>query len=217
MNRLQQLAGLITESQLNEDILELKQMSKQLYSFLKKKGFDVELTNKIKVPLRPENPKGGTMTTDKSSVRSTRHGMPVQIQVFEGTEEMVAVGITPDNVAKVLVGGGTTGEDRWSYKAEKRFGNDWGAWQKNPEIMKYVNNLGNEMLAQIKERYPNMVYKFDQENFLYLLYFGYAQTRKGGQKNLSQRPNAPKPTPQPQAESLDIDSIVNEALKSVRK
>ena len=38
--RMQHLAGIINESQLNEDILELKQMSKQLYSFLKKKGFD---------------------------------------------------------------------------------------------------------------------------------------------------------------------------------
>ena len=41
IKRMQLLAGIISESQLNEDLLELKQMSKQLYSFLKQKGFPV--------------------------------------------------------------------------------------------------------------------------------------------------------------------------------
>ena len=193
--KMQKLAGVITESeynqkkslienQLNEDILELKQMSKQLYSFLKSKGFAVELTNQLKKPLRPENPKGGTMTTDKSSVKSEINVEPVQIVVTEGNNEMVSVGITPSTVARVLVGAG----DDWAYKASQKFGDDWGKWQTNPEIMKYVDNLGNELLAQIKTKYPNMVYKFEQKDFLYALHFGYGQTKKGGQFN----PNDPK-------------------------
>jgi len=213
IKRMQQLAGILTESQLNEDLLELKQMSKQLYSFLKQKGFPVEIVNKLTVPLNPKNPTGGTLTTDTAKVKSQINVETVQIIVQEGqNREMVTIAVTPSNVARVLVGG----KDDWSYKASEKFGNNWDAWFKNPEILKYVNTLGNELLAQIKERYPNMVYKFEQKDFYYLLYFTYAQTKKGGQVNPNQRPNAPKSLETtPVAESLDqLDEIINNALKA---
>ncbi len=179
------------ENMLNEDILELKQMSKQLYSFLKGKGFPVRLDTKIQLPLNPKNLKGGTVTYDKSRVTSEINVETVQIVVQEGSNELVQVLVTPSNVARVLVGGGND----WTHKAAKRFGNDWADWYKNPEILKYVNNLGNELLAQIKGKYPNMSYKFLQQNWYYILLFGYAQTAKGGKPNPNQRPNAPKSAP----------------------
>jgi len=206
--RMQKLAGILTESQLNEDILELKQMSKQLYSFLKKKGFAVKIVNKIVQPFNPKNPKGSTSTTQNTAVQSSKNEEHIQIAVQEGSDgEMVEVLITPSIVARLLVGGG----DDWTNKAGAKFGNEWATWQKNPEIVAYVNKLGNELLAEIKTKYPNMAYKFAQQNFYYILYFGYAQTAKGGNVDPNQRPNAPKP----QAES--IEQVVNEALKAYRK
>jgi hypothetical protein len=189
--KMQKLAGVITEAQynlkkkvlvedqLNEDILELKQMSKQLYSFLKQKGFPVTLENKLRQPINPLNPKSGTITTSKSQVTSDINVEPVQIIVEEGKNEMVTVAISPSNVARILVGKG----DDWTHKARQKFGDDWGKWQKNQEIVQYVNKLGNELLAEIKGKYPNMIYKFEQQEFIYLLRFGYGQTKKGGQFN----------------------------------
>jgi hypothetical protein len=198
IKRMQLLAGIISESQLNEDLLELKQMSKQLYSFLKQKGFPVEIVSRFIAPLNPKNPTGGTLTKDTVKATVNAKGQTsietVKIVVQEGQdEEMVTIAVTPSNVARVLVGG----KDDWSYKASEKFGNNWDVWFKNPEILKYVNTLGNELLAQIKERYPNMVYKFEQKDFYYLLHFTYAQTKKGGQVNPNQRPNAPKPLDNP--------------------
>ena len=211
IKRMQLLAGIISESQLNEDLLELKQMSKQLYSFLKQKGFPVEIVNKLTVPLNPKNPTGSTLTTDTAKVKSQINVETVQIIVQEGqNREMVTIAVTPSNVARVLVGG----KDDWSYKAKEKFGNDWDMWFKNPEILKYVNTLGNELLAQIKERYPNMVYKFEQKDFYYLLHFTYAQTKKGGQVNPNQRPNAPKPLETtPVAESTESQLDTNKMEK----
>jgi len=207
--RMQKLAGILTESQLNEDILELKQMSKQLYSFLKSKGFEVKIVNKIVEPLNPNNPKSkGTITNKDTAVSTGGGGEFIQIAVQQGVDgEMVEIAITPSIVAKVIVGGGAD----WTQKAGAKFGNEWATWQKNPEIVAYVNKLGNELLAEIKTKYPNMAYKFAQQNFYYILYFGYAQTAKGGNVDPNQRPNAPKP----QAES--IEQVVNEALKAYRK
>jgi hypothetical protein len=207
MNRLQQLAGILTEAQLNEDILELKQMSKQLYSFLKKKGFLPSLKNDLQTGTPKKVGEGENAA---------------QIVVTDKPDERVIVAITAESVAKAIVGGG---ED-WEQKATQRFGQNitsnsikaTGNWFKNPEIVKYVNNLGDEILKQIFAKYPNMIYGFrQQDGFWYVLEFKFKTTAKGGTVNPNQRPNAPKPTPQPQAESLDIDSIVNEALKSVRK
>lgn len=212
LRRMKTLAGILSENSessdktfLKEEILELKQMSKQLYSFLKSKGFPVELTNKIKEPIMPQNPKStGTITRDKQSVKSDINVETVQIQVTEGKDENVIVAVTPSNVARVIVGGGND----WSHKASEKFGNDWGTWQKNPEIVNYVNKLGNELLAQIKSKYPNMVYQFAQEPFYYVLKFGYAQTKKGGQLD----PNKVK-NPAPQQQGAPEQKVAAESVK----
>jgi hypothetical protein len=168
--RMQVLAGLITEEQLNEDILELKQMSKQLYSFLKSKGFRPELRNQIE--------------TEKTK-KIGEMDQAAQIVVTDQPDERVLVAITAESVAKVMVGGG----DDWSRKAEEKFGQNItsnavsakGNWFRNPEIVKYVDNLGNELLKQIFDKYPNMIYGFSQKDgFWYILTFKFKETAKGG-------------------------------------
>ena len=215
--RMQKLAGILTESQLNEDILELKQMSKQLYSLLKSKGFNVTIVNKIVTPLNPTNPASkGTITnkdTAVSTISTNGGGEFIQIAVQQGVDgEMVEIAITPSIIARAIIGGEIAD---WSNKASAKFGNERSTWQKNPEILAYVNKLGNELLVGIKTKYPNMSYKFAEQNFYYILYFGYAQTKKGGNVDPNQRPNAPKPAASPTAES--IEQIVNEALRVYRK
>ncbi len=154
------------ESQLNEDILELKQMSKQLYSFLKKKGFLPELRNQLQ--------KGKPAKVGEGE-------NAVQIVVTDKPDERVMVAITAPSVAKVMVGGGSD----WNYKATQRFGQDITSnamnaasnWYKNPEILKYVDNLGNEILKQIFTKYPNMEYAFGkQDGFWYTLEFRFKTT-----------------------------------------
>jgi len=198
---MQKLAGVITEAQynqkkslieaqLNEDILELKQMSKQLYTFLKSKGFEPELVTKITKPLwaGATYGQGGTVTSNKSSIG--KGDQAVQIQINE-TEELVLLAITPHSVAKILVGGG----DDWFDKARKKFGDDSSDWFRNPEITKYVDKLGEELVSQIKNKYPNIIYKFEQQQgFFYVMYFKFGETKKGGTANPNQRPNAPKPS-----------------------
>lgn len=200
----------VGEESLNENLLELKQMSKQLYSFIKTKGFEVEITNKFVTP---------NLTTTKTGVQSSKDGEHIQIVVQEGNDgEMVNVIVTPSIVARLLVGGG----DRWWYKAETKFGDEWSGWQKNPEIIKYVDDLVDELWKEIKKKYPNMVYKFDQGNFYYVLHFGYGQTSKGGQLDLTQRRNKPNPATLGEDLSnktgdlyMEINNLINEKYKDI--
>jgi hypothetical protein len=200
----------VGEESLNENLLELKQMSKQLYSFLKTKGFAVEITNKFVTP---------NLTTTKTGVQSSKNEEHIQIVVQEGNDgEMVNVIVTPSIVARLLVGGG----DDWTYKAGTKFGNEWGGWQKNPEIIKYVDGLVNELWNEIKSKYPNMVYVFDQGNFYYVLHFGYGLTSKGGQLDLTQRKNNPNPTTLGEDLSdktgdlyMEINDLIDEKYKDI--
>jgi hypothetical protein len=171
--RMQKLAGIITEEQLNEDILELKQMSKQLYSFLKKKG----ITSTLESTLPSGKPTKAGIGKDNAE--------SAQIVVTDKPDERVMVAITAEAVAKAMVGGG----DNWYDKATQKFGpnltsnavSEKGKWFKNPEIMKYVDNLGNEMLKQIFAKYPNMIYGFSQQGgYWYILEFKFKETAKGG-------------------------------------
>ena len=200
----------VGEESLNENLLELKQMSKQLYSFIKTKGFEVEITNKFVTP---------NLITTKTGVQSSKDGEHIQIVVQEGNHgEMVNVIVTPSIVARLLVGGGND----WIYKARTKFGNESSGWQKNPEIIKYVDGLGNELGKEIKKKYPNMVYKFDQGNFYYVLHFGYGQTSKGGQLDLTQRRNKPNPATLGEDLSnktgdlyMEINDLIDEKYKDI--
>ena len=179
--KMQKLAGVITETQyrekkslvenqLNEDILELKQMSKQLYSFLKSKGYVPKLVTKIDYK-------------EKSKVGEDSPQMAV-IQVND-EQGMVNVAVSPWSAAHSIIGN----KPDWYHEAVKKFGNS-ERWDSNSEILNHINKLGEELAQQIKSKYPNMLYRFrrDGENWWYIMDFGYGQTKKGGQFN----PNDPK-------------------------
>ena len=186
--KMQKLAGLITENQmnkmLNEDILELKQIAKQLFAFLKQKGFEPTLEY-------------NSNTINPKKIGSDNY--LTQILVNEKPDERALVAVSPRSVAKAMVGGGND----WDQKAAKEFGPEFSSdavsaksnWFKNPKIISYINKLGEEMLKQILTKYPNMIYGFSQQGAdYYVLEFKFKETAKGGTVNPNQRPNAPKPT-----------------------
>ena len=152
---------------LKEDILELKQMSKQMYSFLKKKGFDVKIT------------------TEEGEVRSkgitTRYDLSNEAQLIVQTKaEVVWVIIPVTAVVKLLFK--DSGEN-WFADARKKLDNDNANWINNQEIITYVNNIGEELLGQLKSKYPNMKHHFNRDGVLsYVMGFGYGETRKGGRQ-----------------------------------
>ena len=179
--KMQKLAGVITEAQynskkslienqLNEDILELKQMAKQLYSFLKSEGYAPKLSDVV-------NKKYITKVGEDSTVTAL-------IQV-DNDNNMVNVAVSPWSAAHSIIGN----KPNWLQDAEKRFGNNTERWSSNPEILNHINKLGEKLSQQIKSKYPNMLYKFRREDgFWFIMDFGYGQTKKGGQFN----PNDPK-------------------------
>lgn len=190
ISRMQELAGIISENKqmLNEDILELKQMSKQLYTFLKGKGMPATLITKLNL-IRPDS---DLAIGDRNNSKA-----PAAAQiVVDPQNQVVTIAISSFTVAYVLSGGGND----WIYAAYKKFGQDTNAWFRNAEIKSYVDKLGNELSQQLKAKYPNMLYKFrTQEGFWYIMDYGYGQTKKGGQLD----PNkVKKPVPQQQAAPL---------------
>ena len=153
---------------IKEDILELKQMSKQMYSYFKSKGFTVE----IEEQLSPEKLKGladkgmlksiGTsgptkkgayqqMSTSKDGgtikkISGNEMGqVPVKLNINE-QNEVVTVAVPAYEVAKIL----------------KKEGKDIREnFVKNPDVVQYVNGIGEELSKMIKEKYPKMVYNFE--------------------------------------------------------
>ncbi len=173
---------------IKEDILELKQMSKQMYSYFKSKGFTVE----IEEQLSPEKLKGladkgmlkaiGTpgptkknayqqMSTSKDGgtvqkIASNEMGqVPVKLNINE-QNEVVTVAVPAYEVAKIL----------------KKEGKDIREnFVKNPDVVQYVNEIGEELSKMIKEKYPKMVYNFEiQYEYWFIMRFGYQTTSKGG-------------------------------------
>ena len=171
---------------LKEDILELKQMAKQIYSFLKKKGYNV----KIRTEKGDERSKGFSTKIDLSD--------EAQLIAQEVTE-IVWVVIPVHAAVKIMLD--IKPEERhssaWEIKAEKKFGSrDHYDWIKNKEVINYMNQLGNELVGQLKSRYPNMVHQFSQEieKLFYTMRFGYEKTKKGGNVDQERKQkNVPKP------------------------
>ena len=166
--RMQQLAGLIIESQLNEDKLELNNKARQLYSLFKKAGA---------TPV--------VMTTGKSFASPDVKNYNVSIMVNNNNELMV--GIKGDKATA----------EKYSSLVAKQF----------PDL---------ELKGDIK---IGQGWGGEQDSYADLVLVQ-KTTKKGGAINPNQRPNAPKPAApaaQPQQESLDISSVVNEALAKFRK
>lgn len=174
---------------IKEDILELKQMSKQMYSFFKSKGFPVEIEERIsseklkeladkamvKLGVGPYKKnayqwKGGS--SDQSTIGKVATGtlgdVPVKLHINE-IEESVMVAIPGNEVKEVL--------------GKEISLNGTKGYTDIPEIVEYVNKIGVELQNMIKEKYPEMVYKFEtQHGYWFIMYFGYQKTAKGGYK-----------------------------------
>ena len=160
---------------IKEDVLELKQMSKQMYSFLKNKGFDVL----IKSERGSERGTPNYIRIDLSS--------QVQLIVQEGTE-IVWVVVPASGVVKAILG--INPKDTGSQEIYKKFGTDLPSkYKDHKEVIDYVNKLGVELVSELKSKYPNMSYNFDKaiEGSFFIMQYGYEHTKKGGNIDLKQK------------------------------
>jgi len=244
VKRMQQLAGILKESQLNEDYLELKSLGKQLYSALKKKGYEVEIKeNSKKSTFAGGDPLVGT----KDSKYLNSKGGTVEIHQFSDAEQIgvfipayaVLYQFIVDPANKSYLEqlytkkrgkpGGELDEPAkyFSNLKDILFGENGKVASssnvmEDPEIKKSIAKLGQELLSIIKSKKPNMLLSFRDTDTSYAMNFAEPKTAKGGAVNPKQRPNAPKPAAAaapaaaaPVAES--IEQAVNEALKAYRK
>tara|TARA_R110000803_G_scaffold48644_5_gene101123 strand:- start:1002 stop:1553 length:552 start_codon:yes stop_codon:yes gene_type:complete len=150
---------------LKEDILELKQMSKQIYSFLKKKGYGVKMKTE-------QGDKGRESFNTNLDLDDT-----VQLVIQEGSE-LVMIALPVRAVVKKLTGD----KDLNSSKETEKYGNDSQDWYVNKEVTNYVDKLGDEIINQLTSKYPNMKHSFDKDNqtIFYFMKFGYGRNKKGG-------------------------------------
>ena len=213
--KMQKLAGVITESeynqkkslvenQLNEDYLELKSIGKQLYSFLKKKGYTVKIIeNSSKSPYRG----GTTLTTGTNAGRLENDGPPVEIHQLSDVEQ-IAVAVPVYALSRVFIlddanrsfleqtitkKGEKTGalndpKQYWSSISDQVFGAPGKIAspddiKKNPQIQKYIANLGKELTGIVKSKKPNAMLSFKDTDIAYVMYFADAKTAKGGTIN----------------------------------
>ena len=152
---------------LKEDILELKQMSKQIYSFFKEIfGKDYE------VKIKTEKGESRKSFNTNLVLNDT-----IQLVIQEGTE-VVMIALPVRAVVKKLTGD----KDLNSSKVIKKYGEDEKDWYVNKEVTNYVDELGTEIVSQLTSKYPNMKHSFDKDNkrMFYFMKFGYARNKKGG-------------------------------------
>lgn len=187
---------------INEDYLELKSIGKQLYSFLKKKGYGVEIkenTQKTKY--------GATLIGTKDRHINYKGG-EIEIHQFSDVEEIGVFVPTyalaykfimdPDNeeTLKGLLKAKTQYADYYLQNKQKDwytitreiFGQAGRDIQNNPEIKKYIAKLGQELIGIVKEKYPNMQLSFEDKSQYYAMYFREPRTKKGGVVNPKQIP-----------------------------
>jgi len=216
------------EMVLKEDYLELKSIGKLLYSFLKRKGYDVEIKeNSSKSKFRGGdhligqqygNTKGGTIEIHQFS---DVEEVGVFIPVYALTYQFI---INPDNHKYIeslvsqnrseVVGqnyGLSDPEKYWTHVKNYAFGKSGkiansSDIMRDPGIQKAIGSLGVELQNLIKSKYPNMQFIFKDDDVFYSMYFAEPKTAKGAVVNPNQRPNAPRPQAQqePIAESLKL-------------
>ena len=205
---------------LNEDFLELKSIAKQLYSLVKSEGYEVEIKeNSEKSKFRG----GDTLVGTKDSQYLNGKGGTVEIHQFSDAEQIglflpvYAVAYqfitAPENkeIIKKMLNEkkpgayekypGTYQQDlskNWSHIKDDIFGESGKIaniydMQKNPEVVKFVNKLGNKLIDTIKSKYPNMLLSTQDQDVHFALYFAEPKTNKGGIVNPNQRPNKPNP------------------------
>ena len=205
---------------LNEDFLELKSIAKQLYSLVKSEGYEVEIKeNSEKSKYRG----GDSLVGTKDSKYLNGKGGTVEIHQFSDVEQIglflpvYAVAYqfitSPENkeIIKKMVDEkkpgdyekypGTYQQDlskSWTHVCDSIFGKSGKTAnlydiQKNPELVKFVNKLGNKLIDTIKSKYPNMILSTQDSEVTFDLYFAEPKTKKGSVVNPNQRPNKPNP------------------------
>ena len=172
--RMQVLAGLITESQLNEDNLEVKSIAKQLYSFLTKNGVKTEIV------------------AGMANNRSTSIG-DSELSAKSGENTALITYYDDPKTKQTVIYIRLNGEEQSLLQVEKK-------------ISQSFSNL---------EQYDRKILNQDSTNYRMEFKVKEKTTVKGGL--VGNTPTNSKSTTQPQQESLDIDSIVNEALAKFRK
>lgn len=190
---------------INEDYLELKSIAKQLYSFLKKKGYEVEIKENSQ---KSKYKNGDTLIGTKDSKYLNDKGGTVEIHQFSDVEEIgvfvptyalaYAFIMDPNNqeILSGLIKAKNKNPDSylqdkqksWFHIKDLIFAKSSGqiayddAMQANPEIKKYIAKLGQELIGIIKQRYPNMELAFGDKSHYYAMYFREPKTAKGAVK-----------------------------------
>jgi hypothetical protein len=199
---------------INEDFLELKSIGKQLYSLLKKKGYEVTIKENSKKSIYSG---GDTLVGSKDSKYLNNKGGVVEIHQFSDFEEIgvfipaFAVAyqfvISPENkeIIKKRLNKPESYEiyqkdnfKDWSYLANAMFAEPGKSTEtneiiKNPEILKFVSKLGTDLINTIKSKYPNMLLNTQDKGGNFILYFAEPKTKKGAVVNPNQRSNKPDP------------------------
>lgn len=172
---------------INEDVLELKQLSKQIYALLKQKGFHIQMVKVVKLNPNPLSKSTLSKDTIKDKQLYAGNSSAIQIEANEASE-IVGIGIPTDAIVAVLVGGDKEG---WFKTAEQQFGST-DKWQNSPKVLDYVKKLGVELTDLIKKQYPAMKFNYIDQNWNYIMQFRLSTTKKGGKINTNQRANTPK-------------------------
>ena len=199
---------------INEDFLELKSISKQLYSLLKKKGYEIE----IKENSKKSTYRGGDKLVGSKDSISNGKGGTVEIHQFSDIEQIglflpvhaVAFQFitAPENkdIIKKMIGQKKDdyeyyqkdGFKNWSHLADTIFGEPGKVAscydiQKNPQLGEFIKKLGAELIGAIKKTYPNMLLSTQDKETHFGLYFAEPKTKKGAVVDPNQRPNKPNP------------------------
>jgi hypothetical protein len=191
--RMQQLAGLITESQLEEaagEDLELKSAAKQIFSVLKKYG------------LKPQYTADGKQFISKDESQS---GYGAQIHIDKG---IMTVSVYDRGIWQTIQRKQTNELDMGnvSYPSE----------EERKQINQIAGKIYNDIVSVLgKDKFDFRSNQKPNNYGNYIIQVRKKSTAKGGAVNPNQRPNAPKPAAQPQQES--IEQAVNEALTKFRK
>lgn len=198
---------------LNEDFMELKSIAKQLYSLLKKKGYEVTIEeNSKKATYRSD-----TLVGTKDSKYLNGKGGTAEIHQFSDIEQIgvflpvyaVAYQFIIDPENKEIIKNRLNKPESYEIYQKDNF-KDWDHISstmfaepgkstsvsdiiKNPEILKFVNKLGSELIGAIKSKYPNMLLSTEDKDGNFGLYFAEPKTKKGAVVNSNQRPNKPNP------------------------
>ena len=202
---------------INEDFMELKSIAKQLYSLLKKKGYEVEIKENSK---KSTYHGGDSLVGTKDSKYLNSKGGTVEIHQFSDVEQIglflpvhavACQFITePENrdIIKKMVDEKKPGDfekypgsyqdlsKNWSSVADTIFGASGKVAscydiQKNPQLGEFIKKLGAELIGAIKSTYPNMLLSTEDKETTFALYFAEPTTKKGAVTNPNQRPNTP--------------------------